>query len=489
MEPALLSSNNNVIISFLLLPISFIYILVCIKKPFWVIVVLAVYLPFEEFILKWVPDILYTPLRFLGEATILLLLGIYVVDRVFVKKKWLKTPIDLPVLFLLFAIILSTLFNQVPLIVAVLGVKNLLRYIALFYLVILVKPSEQQILKLIKLLFSLAILHAAMALLQAVIGKPAYDFFAAREVVVGGQIIRSGFAKKIASGSYRTMVFGTMGRYNVLGNYLAMWLGIAGAILISRQRILKVRIWHIILLLIALILTYSRMSWIAFLVGGIFLFALSKKNKIFACFMITVIITFTLVAGIMIGKGIDTRAIDTGLSNAFVRYLDLLSPRYLETLLKAGRGYSYFSIVPAILQVSPLLGLGPGMIASDVSNLLSVPSVIEQLNLNNPYAVRYLGDAGFATIVAQLGLWGLIAVILIFIQLFRVGFRFLKYTSTEWHPLAVGYIIIVIMMAIFNMASFALIYRVPSYYFWMFSAFIVLQNMRIRDTQTAPPKI
>jgi len=472
-------SVNIILIGFLLLPVIFVYLWICIKKPFWVVAVLAVYLPFEQFLSKWYPDILYAPLRYLGEATIFFLLIIYLFDRVMVKKKrWAKTPIDFAVIILLIAILLSSIVNSVPAVVAVLGVKNLLRYIALFYLTILINPSETQIIRLFKFLFAIAIFQAILAILQAVVGKPAYEFFAAREVVVGGETIRQAFAAKIAFGSYRTMVFGTMERYNILGNYVAMWLGISGAVFLSKQRILNVCTWHIVLLLIVLVLSYSRMSWLAFIAGGVTLFAISKKNKIIAYVVGFFAVFFTVImVGSFSVNSIDIHAADVGLGGPLTtRYLSVFSSEYIKVLFYSGRGYSYFSIVPEILRVSPVFGLGPGMIASDVSNLISVPYVLNRLTLDNPYALRYLGDAGFATVVAQLGLVGVVAVLLIFWQLFRSGFNYLKYAEIEWRPFAVAYIVIIVMTIVFNILSFSLIYRVPSYYFWMFSAFLVLRS-------------
>lgn len=469
------------IVGILTLPFILAFLYVSIKRPFWVVAALAVYLPFEEFVLKWVPDSLYVPFRFLGEALILLLFGVFFIDRVFVKKRWPKTPIDLPVILLLITIVFSAIVNHIPPMVAILGAKNLIRYIALFYLIILIRPSDQQIVQLLRVLLVVAIFQAGIAVFQSLGGKPAYDFFAAKDVVIGGQVIRSGGAQKLASGSYHTMVFGTMGRYNFLGNYLAMWLGIVGAFLISKYRIIRIHIWYAPLLLVALLLTYSRMSWIALALAGILIFSLSKKNKPFAYALVFFVVLFLLAGWLIIGNDIDTHAVDIGMGSPFSRILDLFSSDYLTVLFTGGRGYSYFTIMPAAFQLKPILGFGPGSIASDVSNLISFASIAAELNLDNPYALRFLGDAGYATISVQLGGLGLIAVLGIFWQLFWADLQLLKRVDVKWRPLAVAYMAILVMTVVFNLASFSLIYRVPSYYFWLFSAIIVLQNLKSKN--------
>lgn len=484
-----LSSADFIAIIAIALPFSFFYLFLCVNKPLWFIAGLAIYLPFEEFLLKWVPELLFTPLRYLGEVTIFLLLFIYALNKVFVTKKWPRTPIDIPVFIIVGAIFSSALINQTPLIVATLGLKNLWRYIALFYLIILLRPSEKYIFKLLKVLLLIAIIQALIAFAQTALGKPAYDFFAAKDVIVDGEVIRSGVDPKIALSSYRTLVFGTMGRYNVLGNYLAMWIGIAIAMLISKSNILKVKLWQIILLIGAMLLSYSRMSWVSFLLGSVFLFLFSRRYKIFAYISIFLVVCFTLLGSYFAAGNIDTLTADLGQGSVFVRYLDIFTPDYWDISLRAGRGYSYLSIVPAVLKVNPVWGLGPGMIASDVSNLVNLDTsrVSAQLQLDNPNGLRYLGDAGFATIVAQVGLMGLVGIILLFVQLFRSGFSLLMNANPIWRPMAIGYIIVLVMMLVFNLVSFSFIYRVPSFYFWMLSAFIVLQKKRFLEETRGYP--
>lgn len=466
------------IVGSLFVPLTFIFLLFCLNNPFWLIAALAIYLPFEEFVLKWVPDILYTPLRFLGEITILIVVVALLLKQFLFKKKWPKTPIDLPIVILLFAMIISAAVNHVPLFVFGLGVKNIFRYILLFYLIILSKPSEKEIVKLLKVLLTVALIQAAIAVFQSIIGKPAFDFLAARDVIIGDQLVRSGGAEKLALSSYRTLVFSTMGRYNVLGNYIAFWLGLCLALIIPKKNIIKIRPIYLGLLFLALLLSYSRMSWVAFLIGIPIIFLYSKKYKIFIFIFSGVLLCFTVWVWLFIGGTVDTVAVNAGVGNPITRFIDLLSTDYLKISFSAGRGYSYFSIAPALLKVKPIFGFGPGMIASDVTNLFSITSVADRLSLDNPYALLFLGDAGFVTILAQMGLIGVLAILLIFVQLFRIGFNFQKKTNSYWKPIAVGYIVILVMMVFFNLVGFALIYRVPSYYFWMFSAFIVLQYGR-----------
>jgi len=469
---------GNISLGLLLLLLAIIYCVFCIKKPYWVVVFLAAYLPFEELIIKTVPDILYTPLRFLGEVTVFFLLCVYLFDLIILKQKWVKTPIDFPVLILLAAIFLSALVNHVPVLVALLGVKNLIRYIALFYLIILIKPSERQVVALLRFLFIIAVIQSGIAIIESLLGKPAFDFFASRDVFIGDQFLRSSEVAKLTSGSYRTMVFGTMTRYNLLGNYLSFWLGIAGASVTFKYHEMNIKYWQISLLLIALLLSYSRMSWIAVLFGIFILITFSKQHWILLLYIAIPVVVISIIAMGFSSLRIDTSEVDVGIGSPIVRLFGLFTKDYFESFFNSGRGYGYFSIAPAVLRINPVLGLGPGMIASDVSKFIAVPDVTDKLLLDNPYALRYLGDAGFAVIVSQLGILGLISIVMIFVQLFLTAFKLSRYKDKQTHYFIVGYVIILVMMIIFNLFSFALIYRVPGFYFWMFSAFIVLLSKK-----------
>ncbi|MEO1621166.1 MAG: hypothetical protein AAFU53_09060, partial [Cyanobacteria bacterium J06632_3] len=63
--------------------------------PFWIVFGIALYTPFEEFFLRWLPGLLPTLLRFVPELILYGLLITVCINRIVKGYKLRKTPIDL----------------------------------------------------------------------------------------------------------------------------------------------------------------------------------------------------------------------------------------------------------------------------------------------------------------------------------------------------------------------------------------------------------
>src|SRR5881398_3196919 len=97
------------------------------------VILLALYVPFEVIILKYLPvsDKVYSLLRFVPEVLIYLLLIIKLVQNVY-HLHWIpKTPIDKILFLFVISAIISVIVNAAPLLLSVIGMRPLLRYIAL----------------------------------------------------------------------------------------------------------------------------------------------------------------------------------------------------------------------------------------------------------------------------------------------------------------------------------------------------------------------
>src|ERR1041384_856191 len=112
-----------------------------------IVILLALYVPFEVIILKFMPvsDKIYSLLRFVPEVLIYLLLMVKVAHNIY-HKQWLsRTPIDVALLLFVISASISIIVNNAPLALSVIGMRPLLRYIALFYLVSNIDISSTKI--------------------------------------------------------------------------------------------------------------------------------------------------------------------------------------------------------------------------------------------------------------------------------------------------------------------------------------------------------
>lgn len=115
------------------------------KRLKYALFALAAYTPFEEFLLKWVPDEIYFYARFAHYGFIGACLMVIVLRR-FVEGRpiWIRTPLDVPLaLFMLFSVI-SMLVNDSPPGAFLFSYQPLLRFIVLaFYAVQFIEFTEK----------------------------------------------------------------------------------------------------------------------------------------------------------------------------------------------------------------------------------------------------------------------------------------------------------------------------------------------------------
>jgi len=141
-------------------------------RPLWVLGFLALYLPFESFLLKFAPDELYVLARYASEGLIYLLVAV-VLFRVLLRyQKFPSSPIDLPFVLFLLTIITSIVVNFVSPSIAILGTRQIIRFILVFFLVLFFKPSKQYIRTLTFLLFGVVFFECGLGIMQSFIGEP-----------------------------------------------------------------------------------------------------------------------------------------------------------------------------------------------------------------------------------------------------------------------------------------------------------------------------
>ena len=105
------------------------------------VVMLLAYTPFEPFLLKFVPDDVYVYARYASEMVIYVLIASLAWRYLARRMKVPLTPIDLPFVMLLLVAMTSIVINAVPALSAVLGVRQIIRFILLFFAVVYLMPK------------------------------------------------------------------------------------------------------------------------------------------------------------------------------------------------------------------------------------------------------------------------------------------------------------------------------------------------------------
>lgn len=174
--------------------------------PFWVVLAIAIYIPFEEFILRWIPApaLIILFLRFLHEI-VLYYFGARVFYKRLVKREHLiKSPVELAfICFLLWAIILlivqpASIFGGLN------NLRTFIRYITVYYIIVDLNLSKQQIGLLLKTIFILGLIQGYLVAIQYFAPPSFNDLFVPRNVNLeaGGIAIQK--SSEVAAGVLKT---------------------------------------------------------------------------------------------------------------------------------------------------------------------------------------------------------------------------------------------------------------------------------------------
>jgi hypothetical protein len=428
----------------------------------------AMYLPFEELFLKYAPDQIYPFFRYGGEAVIVLLFFTLVIKNFLEGKGWRRTPIDVPILLLVCAVAASTIVNSVPVVVAASGVKNLFRYIFLFFIITQSDFSKKDIRLFLKIFIISGILQITLGLIQIAGGDYVYDFFKPKDVIVGDQILRiqeSTLSKDVLR------ISGTLIRPGIFGNYIAMVL----CALLARKYVIKNEDPKAIILLlvgaITLVASFSRKGWVSIFLAYIFMnMAIGKKTKAALIIGISIIILVFLISGYgFVGSlsGVTT-------NNPAERLVEMFSPDYLSHSLQRTRLYIIFYITYRIATGYFWFGFGPGLIGSDVTGTAAGTSAL--FNIDRVSELDFaderlllLTDVGFANIFAQIGFFGILAFLIILGRLLSYSKALFHHGDRHVKMLSLMFIGFMMIMIVENIFGSAFTYRAVSFYFWLFA--------------------
>ena len=450
----------------------------------WIIYLLTIYIPFEEFIEKWIPrGLFYEGARFGPELLLIILLGLVLLEKAKRGFRWQSTPIDLSLILFLGIALISATLNSTPVIVGLLGIRPLIRYITIFYILSQLRVSRPFLRRWLILVFNVATIVAIIGLLQTVIGERLTNFLIAGDVIVDGVVVRLGLRHIISA---RTYIFSTMGRYDTLGNYLSLLLLIAFGLYFFSTGHWKKRVLRFLVIgLLAMLLTFSRQALLAFFVGlGVMAF-LSKTRAVLTARMFyilgAILLPIFVIFLIPYAESFGGRVAEMSLTD---RLLEPLSPRYIWVSRHSyGRLYVIFEVGPRIIALSPYFGFGPGQFGSltaeyfgiDYGRLVDMP----------PEVTHFINDVNWVVVLGQVGLVGLLAFFSIFVALFRSSLRI--YRISQDHiikGLALGYMGCIIALLLLGFFGPNFEVRQVSFYFWSFGG--MLMGSRHLISKTAP---
>lgn len=450
------------------------FLVLTIRRPLSTLTFLAVYLPFEPFLLKFVPEELYVFARFFSEGLVYVLAGIVVWKLATGAVKFKPTPFDLPFGLFLLVLFTGSIINVVPPTIALLGARQILRFVILYYVALHLGASRTYVLRLTRILLVVVALVSAIGIAQGVIGPAADELLLPEETRVLGDVTLGGVTQFWESG---TRVFATLGRYDRLGNFLVFFLPMVLAFAYEKARRVKsmAHSWWWVLGLggAALVMTYSRASWFAFLIALVYVGVIVKRDKRLGFLLASVALLAALYIGV---SGLNVRYITEAPGQTLVeRFYEAFSEaRWRGEYYGLGRLYWMVQTPLTVVPAAPFFGWGPGQYGGGAVSALQNTTVYDQLGL--PFGV--FGSEGVID-NNWFSLWGETGTLGLAFFLWMLG-TCVAQARTLWRThdspsvrcIALGFGGAVLGLCFIALLSTVFEIRTTAFYLWMYAGFI-----------------
>ena len=448
-------------------------------RPTWSLAFLLLYLPFEPFLLKWISDDVYVYARFFSEILIYLLAAAVLWKLIVGEKEFKPSPIDLPFVLFLLVLAASTIINTVDLVDAALGARQILRFVLLFFITLYLAPSTKWIQSVFFALLGVVVVQSFLGYAQFAFGGVVDTFLLPSESRTFGEIqLTSG---TVQFWDYGQRVFGTLGRYDRLGTFMAFILLIAASILYEP----KLKQYHLAMALVSffalpvLLLTYSRSAWFGFLLGFLFISIWAKRDR---RVMITVGASAMLLAVYLSVTGLlVNQLIDVPEQNIAERFFEAFSAeRWRGEYYGLGRLFWIVQTGVTVVPASPVFGHGPAMYGGGAVAALGNADVYEALGLPfGVYGTEGYIDNNWFSLWGETGTVGLAMYVWVYLALFLACVQVWRKSKQPFtRALALGVAAAMIAVALNAFLATFLEVRTLASYLWVFAALVVVLGTR-----------
>ncbi|MCL4499023.1 MAG: O-antigen ligase family protein [Chloroflexi bacterium] len=360
------------------------------------VVFLALFIPVELFLFDYIPK----TTKYSVELVLLLMTGALFLSAIAKRRELRATELELPVLAFVVIACVSALANGVPLLIALAGVRALLQFYLLYFVVVQAEFDRAKLRKFVLGLLGFALLLTLFGLGQKFAGLKTPTMVDIRETTIGGRIVS------------------TLANPNNFGGFLLFFVPMAVALLIERTDA-WVRVFAgaaSLLMMVALIFTYSRGAWLGLGAAFIVLAVLLDKR-------------------IVLGIAVALAAVFLFVPSVIDRLSFALSSGYIKSSAEAGR-LLYWAKAIQIMETNPLFGVGPGRFGGAVAAIFGTPA-----NALVGMAPNYQlwVDSQVFQIMGELGLLGIAAYFWVAVTFARNAIAFAKSELDPfWRAYSIG---------------------------------------------------
>jgi hypothetical protein len=138
------------------------------QVPFWIVSAIAVYTPFEDFLVGWlpIPQVAQTGVRFIPEIFLYYLLLQLIYRKIRSEEGLRKTPIDILVVAFFVSSLISILVNHASIPGSIANLRTNWRYLSIYYLLVNINITQQQLASIIRKIIAIGVIQSAITFLQ-----------------------------------------------------------------------------------------------------------------------------------------------------------------------------------------------------------------------------------------------------------------------------------------------------------------------------------
>lgn len=435
----------------------------------WILKLVVIYLPLQEFLLKWLPvtESVFFLLRQLPEFLLLLLSAALAARELSAKRiPYSGERFEAYLLCFLLSAILSALLNPLS-DKAIVGSELfvLLRYFAVVFCLIALRPSEKEIRSLLLVVFISFALQAFLGYLQLVGGEAVRQVFVARSYVN----VLSEVSREFTGGAEggRQSIIGTGGDFI---NFAYM-MAVAVACALSFFRKGTKLLFLLGVLLVILFFSGSRTIFLSTLLLVAIALAWTKSLNLRVALFLVAGFGLIAVFGVLV-------AIAETVQYDYKSFWALFKSETVLALLNQRLGVLVYFIPEYIRSGHFLFGFSADRfyIGEVVwGDYLGVPTILAAV-LDFVFEDLY-----FAALFGYYGLFGLAFFIAAWVQIFRVAKRLAVHGDGLAGKIGVATLMLLFLAIPLNMANQAFEARYFAFYLWLFAGLCLYCGRGVRQ--------
>ena len=435
--------------------------------PLWLVSALAIYIPFEDWIVAWLPlpSAMGTGIRLIPELIIYVTLFKVLNRRRNSGKPIRKTPIDILIIAFILSSIISLIINQASIPGSLANLRTNWRYLSIYYMLVNIDISTEQLEGLLKTLRKVCFLQGIITSIQFFIPANLKVSFAA-----------GGCNKAINKGASCGMFLDSA----LLSGFLLLMIPVFFAYAYTNSSNIIPHAKDSASILVLYFSMFASKKRAALVIALIFpilvLLYLGRKRNTVATLWLYAALGFVIVSilssltlNLTITPGEETEA-QAGILSYF---LGIFSPEYQQHNLEASRGWISSTIIDSLIKTGNwTFGFGPelGAVKTGIGSVLTNSEEIYKLQRD----LNTFDDPYWFAIMAYFGIVGLIIYWLILLRLFQASQWLVRVGSnSEERSLGAMFSTIVTVTFFYSFVERLFRLRPFSFYFWLLAGLVI----------------